>query len=275
MISSLPNDPKTWRDQLYQGKLYKLSPSPKTINLVREVNSFLQEIFALDNLTQVHKKLDEDDFFQAMKTIRKNLYEGKKYRLLLTDVLVELGYSEGEIAYEPLRLRAIRHNGHLNPRAKAVYYPHRDTWYSHGQSLIVGWIPLHDQTEEQTFEIYPEWYKESVPNNSEVFDFDQWRENGSDRKIGWQKKSTGLTAVYPEATETVPIKEIVKFGAKTGEQLLFSGAHFHKTREQTNDLTRFSVDYRFVHLGDHQQGIGAPNADNRSRGCAVKDYIRL
>ena len=38
--------------------------------------------------------------------------------------------------------------------------------------------------------------------------------------------------------------------------------------------TRFSVDFRTVHLGDHRAGLGAPNVDNHSTGSALKDYVR-
>ncbi len=63
------------------------------------------------------------------------------------------------------------------------------------------------------------------------------------------------------------------FSCKRAENLLFSGAHFHATRPQTEDTTRFSLDFRVVHLDDVRARRGAPNVDNRSTGSALDDYV--
>ncbi len=193
----------------------------------------------------------------------------------MRNVILSLGFSPDNTLFEPLRLRAIRHNGHQKPEAAAVYYPHRDTWYAHPQSTIVGWIPLHDQTQEQTFEIYPDWFIRAVPNDSEVFDYQQWCLKNWDKKIGWQQKETGLTAKYPQITTEVSVGKKVGFSSRQGEQLLFSAAHFHQTLKQTCHLTRFSVDFRLVDTNDMQLNRGAINVDNRSVGNATQDYIKL
>ena len=62
-------------------------------------------------------------------------------------------------AFDPLRLRIIKGDGHHNPAAKAVYYPHRDTWYGHPQALIVGWLPLDDLREDETFVFFPDYLR--------------------------------------------------------------------------------------------------------------------
>ncbi|MDE1463740.1 hypothetical protein [Spartinivicinus poritis] len=269
-----------WRHSIYQGEIYKLPASQVSTELVNAIQQLLLKTFAINelnfnNLVNIHNVLSEADFFAAMKLIRRELFEQPKYTELLSKYLLNLGFKQGEVAFEPLRLRAIRHNGHLTERAKAVYYAHRDTWYGHAQSVIVGWIPLHNQAIHQTFEIYPDWFNRPVSNNSEVFDYNQWRSGNNDKIIGWQKKDTGLTAVYPETTAEVPLGRRIKFSCTQAETLLFSGAHYHQTLKQTRNLSRFSVDYRLIHLADEQQQLGAPNVDNRSRGSALQDYIRL
>lgn len=275
MICQKPEDNKTWRRSLYNGDLYLLPKTNTATQLCDAVNTLLYQVFDTQNLGSIHHEMNEDAFFNCMKVIRKRLFEDDGYIDLLKAYLKSLGFNSGEVAFEPLRLRAIRPNGHLNPRAKAVYYPHRDTWYGHGQSVIVGWLPLHDQTPEQTFEIYPEWLNRSVPNNSEIFDYEQWCTGNSDKRIGWQNKNTGLTASYPQATAVVEPGARVGFGCQKAEGLFFSGAHFHQTLKQQTDRCRYSVDFRFVHLDDVKNNIGAPNVDNRSTGSSIVDYILL
>ena len=189
------------------------------------------------------------------------------------DVLEESGWDLESCAFDPVRLRVVPHKGHENPRAKSVYYAHRDTWYSHSQSLITWWIPLDDLREEETFVFYPQYFKEEVANDSEIFDYDRWTQKNWDLKIGWQNKNDGLTAKYPSLTGSFDEKSTTGFACRKAQNLLFSGAQFHQTLKQETGQTRFSLDFRVVHKGDHAKGLGAPNVDNRSTGCSLKDYI--
>lgn len=270
-----PESNQVWRNSLYAGDIYLLPKMQEAAELAAEVNTLLYNVFGSQHIAIIHKVLNEDEFFNGMKIIRKELFENDRFIKLLRTYLIALGFRSGEVAFEPLRLRAIRPNGHLNPKAKAVYYPHRDTWYGHGQSVIVGWIPLHDQQKKQTFELFPDWLDQAVPNNSEIFDYDQWRSGNSDKRIGWQNKNTGLTASYPQAIECVDVGERIGFSCKQAQGLFFSGAHFHQTLKQSTGFCRYSVDFRLIHLSDSKKNIGAPNADNRSTGSSLKDYVHL
>lgn len=270
-----PADNDTWLKQLYQGELYKLNPDTDSLTLADSVLQLLMNTFQVDDIYHVHDQLSEEQFFKAMKHIRKHLFAGEPFIEKLHKLFHGLGFAAGELAFEPLRLRAIRHNGHFNPRAKAVYYPHRDTWYGHDQSMVVGWLPLHHQDAHQTFEIFPDWLDQAVANNSALFNYDEWRQAGTEKKIGWQKKNTGLNALYPQAQQTVDYGQVVRFSASKAERLFFSGAHFHKTLEQVHGLTRFSVDFRFVYLKHARAKLGAINADARCQGAALQDYITL
>ena len=167
----------------------------------------------------------------------------------------------------------VAHQGHENPRAAAVYYPHRDIWYGHSASVVTFWLPLHDAPESQTFAFYPERFDTPVPNDSEIFDYDAWVARGWDLRIGWQNIDDGLNTRYPGIVGEVDRGREVGFAATRGELLLFSGAQFHATLPQSEGTTRFSLDFRAVDLDDHQAGLGAPSVDDRSKGDALPDYV--
>ncbi len=59
-----------------------------------------------------------------------------------------------------------------------------------------------------------------------------------------------------------------------GGIVLFSGAHLHESVPNTTDLTRYSIDFRTVHLDDLEARKGAPNVDSRSTGTTMRDYLR-
>lgn len=93
-------------------------------------------------------------------------------------------------------------------------------------------------------------------------------------KIGWQKRDSGLTAGYPKALQETLPERAEGFSCKAAENLIFAGAHYHRTLPQDFGTIRYSLDFRVVDLSDVAAGRGAPNADNRSRGDILKDYVQ-
>jgi hypothetical protein len=271
-FSAPPPDNAALRRGLYLGNLYKLRSTDASHALADAVGVMLRTELGADDVRRVPRRLAPEDLFQRIGRIRKALYLEERFHSLVREVLSASGFDPAHVAFDPLRLRVIAHNGHENPRALPVYYPHRDTWYGHPQSIITWWIPLDDLVEEETFLFYPDWYSSPVPNDSEIFDYDEWVSKGWSLKIGWQDLEAGRTARYPQVLGPFEPAAAVGFACARAENVLFSGAHFHRTRPQTAGLCRYSLDFRIVHIADHRAGLGAPNVDNRSRGSALADY---
>lgn len=270
----LPDSQDRLRQGLYAGEVYLLGANAASAALVLQVQSELIE--ALGNAPRLAQhRMDNDAFFARLGPLRRRLYTEPKYHEALREVVRAMGFDPASVAVDPLRLRVVRSRGDVQvPAAKAVYYPHRDTWYAHPQALLTWWIPMDDLDQAETFVFYPERFRQEVPNDSEAFDYDAWVRDGWDLKIGWQNPNTGTAAHYPGALGTVAGGPSVGFSCKAAQNLLFSGAHFHQTLPQASGQTRFSLDFRVVHLGDHAAGMGAPNVDARSRGSALRDYLR-
>jgi hypothetical protein len=269
---SAPKKGAALRRALYGGEIFLLPPSDASLALVDAVYDVVREELGASP-RRAHERFDDAALFVRVGRIRRVLFLEERFHRMAREVISACGYEPEGSAFDPLRLRVVTHRGHENPRAKAVYYPHRDTWYGHSQAIVTWWIPLDDLPEEQTFVFYPERFEAPVPNDSEIFDYDEWVKEGWDLKIGWQNRDHGLTARYPGVTGEVDPGDAVGFSCVRGENLLFSGAHFHATRPQTQNVTRFSLDFRVVHLDDVRAGRGAPNVDNRSSGSALDDYV--
>ena len=277
MLMELPADNDDLRAAIYDGSIFGLAANAPTKRLVEAARErLLAALGDVDSdLRVAPSRLANEEFFRRMGVLRRDLYLGEPYHELLRDLVVELGFDLERIAFDPLRLRIIQGGGEKNPAAKAVYYPHRDTWYGHPQSLIVGWIPLDDLKPEETFVFYPDYLCRVAENDSEIFDYDAWVRKGWSLKIGWQDPEAGLRARYPQMKAAIDKDaKVLGFGCQAAELLLFAGAHLHQTRVQKGERTRYSLDFRLVDLVDVEAGRGAPNVDNRSRGSAVPDYIR-
>jgi hypothetical protein len=59
-----------------------------------------------------------------------------------------------------------------------------------------------------------------------------------------------------------------------GGAYLFSAAHLHSTVPNTSNITRYSIDFRTVHLDDVMGRIGAPNIDSACTGTTIGDFLR-
>lgn len=268
-----PSTPRALLDALYAGQVFLFEPTGPSRAVVDAVREVLHAGLG-DRPREAQAALPEETFFERIGAIRRELYLTERFHRLVRDVLEAEGLSLAKVAFDPLRLRAVGSGGHHNPRAAPVYYPHRDIWYGHPPGLVTCWIPLDDLAPEETFVFYPERFARPVPNDSEVFDYDDWVRRGWSLKIGWQDRDAGLRARYPSVLGEVDGGPEVGFACRQGQVLLFSGAQFHRTLPQTTGRTRFSVDLRWVELDDHRAGRGAPNVDNRSRGSAVPDYVQ-
>ncbi len=260
------------RSALYAGEIYLLPPSGRSLRLVEGMNAHLDAELGTPSREAQFRHTD-GEVFRRVGRLRKLFYTGPAWHEEVRALLRESGVDPADFAFDPLRLRTIPHRGHENPRAAPLYYGHRDTWYSNPQAQITGWIPLHDVTEAETFVFWPAYFAKPVRNDSEAFDHDAWIRDDRSRKIGWQNPNTSLEAAYPRLQEEVD-GERWTFSAPAGSLLLFSGQHLHRTTPNVTGRTRFSADFRLVHLEDHRSGLGAPNVDNRSTGSALSDHVR-
>lgn len=258
---------------VYDGEVLLTEATAASLRLAEAAQELLRDALGAQPREAQHH-MPNSAFFEALKPVRRALFCEPAFHRMVAEVIEAAGLSAERFAFDPARLRVVKSGGGDEPAARAVYHPHRDTWYAHPMGAIAWWIPLDDLGPEETFEIYPEWWSRPVPNDSEVFDYGDWVRDGWELKIGWQKRDSGLTARYPTVTEPVDGGEPIRFGCRRGDNLLFAGAHFHRTLDQRSGRTRFSLDFRAVHLDHHAAGLGPRNVDGRSSGSALVDYVR-
>ncbi len=253
------------RTALYQGGIFLLRANPASRALLQAVLSLLEESLGLP-IRQAQFRLPAEEFFHRLGAVRQRLAREPQFAQLTDNLLTAVGFVPKENAIDVLRLRAVLHDGHLNPAAAPAYSAHRDTWYANPRAQINWWLPLHDLTEEETFVFYPDCFARSMANSSAGFDHDDWVS-----RVGWQNMQC-QSAVYPSPTQPLADQARLGFACRAGEVLLFSAAHLHQTRPNSSGQTRFSLDFRTVHLRDHAEGKGAADVDNASTGSALRHY---
>ncbi len=262
------------RTALYGGALFHLAASAASTQLVDEVSTLVRDELGPGDPRFAQASLHEEEFFARIGRIRRRIYTDAAFHELVFGVIAACGFDPGRVAFDPLRLRVVSHLGHEDARAAPIYYAHRDTWFALSQAVIAGWIAMHDIPAEQTFLVYPDWLERPIANTSARFDYGRWSRDGRDLKIGWQDRDAGREVLYSVTTGELARGPTVALAARRAETVLFSGAHLHETRPHAAGHTRFSLDFRMVHLDDHAAGRGPANVDNQSRGAATDDYVR-
>jgi hypothetical protein len=264
------------RQAVYDGDVFLARPTPASLQLVELARTALAGALGCPagDIREVPQRIPNAELFARIGALRKELYLAPRFHDAVRAVIAALDVDPRRVAFDPLRLRVIKHRGHENPLAQPVYHPHRDTWYGHPRALIAWWIPLDALAADETFVFYPERFRAPVDNDSEIFDYGDWVRDGWELKIGWQQLAAGVEAAYPRAAPDVDGGRAVGFTCRAGDNLVFSGAQFHATLPQATGRTRYSLDFRLVDLDDHAAGLGAPDVDNRSRGSALADYVQ-
>jgi hypothetical protein len=59
-----------------------------------------------------------------------------------------------------------------------------------------------------------------------------------------------------------------------GGLIEFSGQHLHSSVENQTGRTRYSIDFRTVHIGDVVAGLGANDVDVACTGSSIRDFLR-
>lgn len=255
--------PEDFRNAVYAGKIFRLPATDTTKTMVKTLTAALEKDFG--TLATAHDRFDFHSMREPLGILRGKLTSEKAYIEVLAAIAAVAGPAR-EFAFDPIRLRCVLPGNHLNKGAEIAYAAHRDTWYGNPQCQLNFWIPLQDVTEEQSFMFYPALFDKAVQNTSREFRYGEWSE-----KHGWQGSKNHAVTAFP--TVTAPLEGGCAFTARAGEIIVFSAAHLHQTVKNASSLTRFSVDFRAVHLADHARGIGAPNTDNGSTSEALRDYL--
>ena len=78
----------------------------------------------------------------------------------------------------------------------------------------------------------------------------------------------------PGPTGEVDISDPLILVTPVGGVIEFSGQHLHSSVPNQTGRTRFSIDFRTVHVGDIVAGRSATNVDADCTGSSIRDFMR-
>ena len=259
------------RRNLFQGQLYVYSPRPISIELCNLASDMAKEAFAPCEPCEAQHHLPVDQFAKILADLKPRFIHHPECKRLLPELLRELGCDLDKTYFDVPRLRTSTSHNFLSTGISYAFHPHRDTWYSAPQCQLNWWIPVFDVVPENVMAFHPHYWDHPVRNSSRVYNYAEW--NRVSRFNAAQHIGED-TRIQPMPQESIQLDPQIRVVLPVGGILIFSGAQMHSTVPNTSGKTRFSIDFRTVHLDDVISKGGAPKIDSACTGTSLGDFLR-
>jgi hypothetical protein len=259
------------RKELYRGSIFAFSPSPSALSLCKLAEELIADAFGAVDPLRAHENLPAERCAEILGVLKPKFIHHPKAKTLIPEMLRESGCDLGKTYFDVPRLRTAFPGDYLKSGVAYAFHPHRDTWYSAPFCQINWWMPVFDLSSENCMAIHPRYWATPVKNGSSQYNYHKW--NLESRHNAAQHIKTD-TRVQPRPEEPVELDPQIRLVCKVGGAYLFSAGQLHSTVPNTTNVTRYSIDFRTVHLDDVMGRTGAPNVDSACTGTTMGDYLR-
>jgi hypothetical protein len=264
-----------FRSAIYAGDIF-LSTDLKA---PKEICTFAKECitnaFGGETNHQIlHTLMPVKEFVGLVSKLKGQFTNSLRSKELIRDFVLEIGGNPAEFILDVPRIRVVPHYDYLHAGVSYAYKPHRDTWYGGVDCQINTWMPVYTIAPNQTMMINPGYFGVPVKNTSKDWSLSNWvnvQRPLAQTNIGEE------TRVHPVPLDEIASESEIRIAGNTGELLIFSGSHLHGTVPNLTEQTRFSVDFRLMHIEDLKNKRGAVNVDS---GCTdveagYKDFFHV
>jgi hypothetical protein len=267
--SSAPDEVR--RKRLYEGQIFVYSARPGTRRLIEHARGMIEEAFGSIDPRQAQHEMPVEKYVQICTPLKPLFIHHPKTKSCIQQILREFDCDMNRTYLDVPRLRMVTSDGYLTSGIGYAHHPHRDTWYSAPMMQLNWWIPIYDIETEMSMAFHPLYWSKPVKNGSHEFNYYEW--NSAGRKDAG-KHIKDDTRKQPKPEEPVELHPQIRFVVPPGGIVLFSAAHLHSTVPNTAGLSRYSIDFRTVHLDEVISGGGAANIDSRCSGTSLRDFMR-
>ncbi|MGN9845711.1 hypothetical protein ACTMTI_47075 [Nonomuraea sp. H19] len=264
-------DDETRRGLIFQGQVFVYSASPASSELIAFAQEMIAEAFGPLDPETAQFDMPVEEYTRLLADLKPAFIHHPRCRELLPAVFEDFGYDLAKTYYDVPRLRTSTSDDYLTSGISYAYHPHRDCWYSAPFSQINWWIPVYEVARENVMAFHPRYFDNPVRNGSGRYDYAVW--SSVDRPNA-PKHIYSDTREQPKPEESIELEPQVRIVPEPGGVIMFSGAQLHSTVPNTSGRTRFSIDFRTVHIDDVRARRGAPNVDASCLGTTLRDFRR-
>jgi hypothetical protein len=257
------------RKILFDGQLMVYSPRQSSLALIEWARELIREAFgALDPLTAQHE-ISLENFIGILTSLKPKFINHPTSKQLLQNMLLEMDCDPRKTYFDVPRMRTATSDNFLTSGIAYAFHPHRDTWYAAPMCQINWWIPIFPVQPDNAMAFHCRYWDTPIANESEDFNYNEYVQTARKNAAKYVKEDTRK---QPRPIGHVELNPQIRVIPKEGGMLLFSGAHLHSSVPNTSGHTRFSIDFRTVHLDDVVAKVGAPNVDSACTGTALRDF---
>jgi hypothetical protein len=271
VFSNSTMDDEARRQNLYNGQIFVFSARPSSIALIEHARDLITEAFGSLDPETAQYKMPVEEFAAVLTELKPKFIHHPTSKERIQALLSEFGCDLRKTYFDVPRLRTSTSDDYLTSGISYAFHPHRDTWYSAPFSQLNWWIPIFPVVPENVMAFHPRYWSQGVRNGSRRYDYYEW--NATSRKTAAQHIKTD-TRDQPKPEEPVELDPQVRVVPEPGGVLLFSGNQFHSTVPNNSGRTRFSIDFRTVHVDDVVARREAPNVDSECTGTTLRDFLR-
>ena len=274
-MNSIFFDPKLGddarRERLYDGQLFVYSPSESAVAFCQLAREMIAEAFdGLDPETAQYR-MPAEEYAAILAVLKPAFIHHPQSKHFVRELLREQGCDLAQTYFDVPRMRSSTSDGYLTSGIAYAFHPHRDTWYSAPHCQINWWLPIYDIAEDNGLAFHPGYWSRPVRNGSYRYNYYEWNRTSRQNAAQHVKKDT---RDQPRPEEPMDLDPQLRPVCETGGMIVFSGAQMHSSVPNTSGRTRFSIDFRTVHLQDVVEKRGAPNVDSACTGTNLRDFLR-
>lgn len=260
------------RTALYDGQLFVYGTREPVRRLVQFAQTMIEEAFAPLNPQTAQHELSVQRFAEILGDLKPRFIHAPQSKQLLREVLADFGCDLARTYFDVPRLRSSTSDGFLTSGIAYAWHPHRDTWYSAPACQVNWWLPVYEIASDNAMAFHPPYWNHAVGNNSSSYNYYVWNKVYRGPEVARMIKEDNRP--LPRATEPVSLEPQLRLICPLSGMLVFSGAQLHSSVPNTSGRTRFSIDFRTVHLDDVLHKRGAPRSDEACTGTTMRDYLR-
>lgn len=266
------HDDDARRERLYGGDLYVYSPTPAKTAFCDFARGMIEEAFAPHEPERAQEALPVERYAEILAELKPAFIHHPESKEHLRRILTEAGCDPERTCFDVPRMRSSTYDGYLTTGIAFAFHAHRDTWYSAPMCQLNWWLPIYDLSPGNGMAVHTAYFDRAVKNGSAGYDYGEWTRTSrfdAARHIGKD------TRVQPKPEEPIDEDGALEVVMERGSMLVFSAAQLHSSIENRTEKTRFSIDFRTVHLDEIEAGTGAPNLDSACTGTTLGDYLRV
>lgn len=260
------------RAALYEGNFFVYAKNERILRFVDFARELIREAFAPLNPETAQHELPVERFAEILGELKPRFIHHPESKRFLQAILEDFGCDPVQTYFDVPRLRSSTSEQYLTSGIAYAWHPHRDTWYSAPRCQLNWWLPVYEIAVENAMAFHPNYWNRAVANDSAGYNYYVWNQVHRGPDVAKMVKQDARP--LPRATEPMTLEPQLRLLCPVGGMIVFSGAQMHSSVPNTSGRTRFSIDFRTVHLGDAIARRGAARSDEACTGTTMRDYLR-